>query len=33
MWRLVHKKVWLIVLTIFLSFSVALVLAEFSLKK
>lgn len=31
--RLVHKKVWLIVLTIFLSFSVALVLAEFSLRK
>lgn len=33
MWRSVHKRVWLILLTIFLSFSVALVLAEFSLKK
>ena len=33
MWRSVHRKVWLILLTIFLSFSVALVLAEFSLKK
>ena len=27
------RKVWLVGLTIFLSFSVALVLAEFSLKK
>jgi len=33
MLRSVNRKVWLTLLTIFLSFSVALVLAEFSLKK